>query len=398
MLTALGVFWGIFMLIVMLGAGDGLKKGATTTFAGFASNALFVWEQRTTIPYRGLQAGRSFQLDMADIRELRMKIPELDKLAPRCNLGNQNVSYGGETGSYDIRGEMPEIRYVNGKRLLFGRFINHLDVSEKRKVVVLGKFVYRDFFKDNSNPVGKYIKIQGVYYQIVGITEELRSGGRAEREEMSITMPVTTLQKVYNRGEKIDWFICTVDPTMPPEGVKRVEEKVKSVLRDNHRVHPKDTRAIGSWNTADEFQSFQFIFNGIDAFIWFAGVFTMIAGVVGVGNIMLIVVKERTTEIGLRKALGATPASVIGLIMQESVFLTTLAGYSGLLVGVGLIYGINTAMKSFNISSEFFMNPQIDLNVTLAAMLLLVVTGMLAGLIPSLNAARISPVEALRDE
>ena len=393
-LTAFGVFWGIFMLIFMVGAGNGLQKGATSNFAGFASNALYIWTRKTTLPYKGFQPGRTIQFTNKDVEALRSNFPELDALAPRLNLGSPTVNYKNENGSYEVRGEAPSFRRIQAKEMILGRFINDSDIQNRRKVITIGKTVKEQLYK-KENPIGTYLKIQGVYFKVVGVFKDVREGGRAQEEEQSIIMPYTTMQRVYNFGDRIFWFICTLKPEYD---ATIYEPKIKALLAQIHNVNPEDRSAIGAWNTAAEFNKFETIFMGIDFFIWFAGLFTMMAGIIGVSNIMMIVVRERTKEIGIRKALGATPWSVISLILQESIFLTLLSGYLGLLLGVGLVQGVAFAMDKFNIKTEFFLNPQIDMRVALGAVTLLVFTGALAGFMPALNAARISPIEALREE
>lgn len=400
-LTAFGVFWGIFMLIFMLGAGSGLENGVRQGFTGFASNALFVWSRKTTVPYNGLQAGRRFRYTLENVASLKRQIKEIEIVAPRIDVGTVPMSYESKYASYSMRGETPELTQINAKIILAGRFLNQIDVDEKRKVAVLGQSVAKELFgtetvENNPNEIiGKYFKARNVFFQIVGISREVRSGNRAAEEEEAIFIPVTTVQQIFNMSNRIDWFICTIDPNF--DAIK-IEEEVKATLRKYHSVSPEDFSAIGSWNTSKEYQQFDTTFMAIRGFIWFVGIFTLLAGIIGVGNIMIITVKERTREIGIRKALGATPISIISLILQEAIFLTALPGYVGLVTGTALIFGVNTFLKTMKVQNEFFTNPLINWQVAMGALILLVISGTIAGLIPAILAARVNPIEALRDE
>ncbi len=400
-LTAFGVFWGIFMLIFMLGAGSGLENGVRQEFAGFASNALFVWSRKTTIPYKGLQAGRRFRYTLSNVNALKKKIKEIEVVAPRIDVGTVPMSYGTKQASYSMRGESPELTQIKAKVIIAGRFLNQKDIDEKRKIAVLGQSVAKELFGTKTvenNPkeiIGKYFKARNVFFQIVGITKEVRSGNRSAEEEEAIFIPVTTAQQIFNMSDRIDWFVCTLDPTS--DAIK-IEKEVKLTLAGYHSVSPQDFSAIGSWNTSKEFQKFDTIFIAIRGFIWFVGIFTLLAGIIGVGNIMIITVKERTREIGVRKALGATPSSIISLILQEAIFLTALPGYIGLATGTAVVFIVNTLLKTLKAENQFFANPLIEWKVAIGALILLVISGTIAGLIPAILAARVNPIEALRDE
>ena len=400
-LTAFGVFWGIFMLIFMLGAGSGLENGVKQEFAGFASNALFVWSRKTTIPYKGLQAGRRFRYTLDNVASLKKQIKEIEIVAPRIDVGTVPMSYGTKYASYSMRGETPELTQINAKVIMAGRFLNQIDVDDKRKVAVLGQSVAKELFGTETvenNPqdiIGKYFKARNVFFQIVGVTKEVRSGNQAAEEEEAIFVPVTTAQQIFNMSDRIDWFVCTIDSKAD---ATQIEEEVKAALRKYHSVSPEDFSAIGSWNTSKEFQKFDTIFIAIRGFIWFVGIFTLLAGIIGVGNIMIITVKERTREIGVRKALGATPASIVSLILQEAIFLTALPGYMGLVTGTAVVFGVNTLLKTMKAENQFFANPLINWQVAVGALVLLIISGTVAGLIPAILAARVNPIEALRDE
>lgn len=393
-LTALGVFWGIFMLMLLLGAGTGLQNGVYAMFGGTARNALFVWTQKTTIPYKGYQKGRRYRFSLDDEKAIREQIPEANKIAPRLWAGNNVVSYGNEKGTFETIGDMPDLMDIEARNMHNGRFINYLDIEEKRKVVVIGQRV-ADVLFDKEDPVGKFVEMRGAYFKVVGVFKSFKRSEEAAEMEQSMHIPITTAQQITNAGREIGWFGMT-----PDDGVKVavLDRKVKKLLAKRHSISPEDKRAVGSANVEEEFKQIQNLFTGINGFTWFVGILTMIAGVVGIGNIMLITVRERTREIGLRKALGATPWSINLMLIQESILLTTVAGYLGLVAGVGLIELVSQAMTRFDIQPAFFGNPEIHLGTAIAAVIMLVVFGTLAGLIPASHAARIKPIEALRTE
>lgn len=393
-LTAFGVFWGIFMLVVLLGAGKGLEKGITKDF-NVAKNAVFVWSQRSSIPYKGLNAGRNIRMTNADMDALRREVPEMAVLAPSTELGGTfTVSYKTKSSSFRVRGDHSEYRQIEPIIILKGRFLNQLDLQQKRKVAVIGERVIEVLF-GSQYPIGQYINIKGAFFRIVGVARGMGKGEDLIQNAQTIYMPTTTLQQTYNQGSNIGYFAMTPRPGVP---AAVIEEKAKQVLMKRLLVDPRDVKAFGSANVEKEFQDVQGLFTGIAAFSWIVSIGTIIAGIIGVGNIMLIVVKERTKEIGVRKALGATPWSIISLIIQESVVITGLAGYLGLLAGTGLIAGIDYLMTRFAVDAGFFANPEVNGPVALSAIVLLVITGTLAGLIPAAKAARVNPVEALRDE
>ncbi|GEO02832.1 ABC transporter ATP-binding protein [Adhaeribacter aerolatus] len=394
-LTAFGVFWGIFMLIVLLGAGKGLENGVVKDF-NVAKNAVFVWTQRTSIPYKGLKAGRFIQMTNDDMDAIKREIPEVAIINPSTSLGGTfTVSYKTKSSSFSVRGDYPEFRQVEPILILKGRFLNQLDLKDKRKVAVIGERVIEVLFGKNANPIGQYINIKSAFFRVVGVSRGTGKGEDLIQNAQTIYIPTTTLQQTYNQVNKIGYFAMTPKPGIP---AAVVEEKVKQFLMSRHKVDPKDLKAFGSANIEKEFREVQGLFTGIAAFSWIVSIGTIIAGIIGVGNIMLIVVKERTKEIGVRKALGATPWSIISLIIQESVVITGFAGYLGLLAGTGVVALIDYLMTKYEVDAGFFSNPEVNVPIALTAVLLLVFTGTLAGLIPATKAARVNPVEALRDE
>lgn len=393
-LTAFGVFWGIFMLIVLLGASKGMENGVVKNF-DIAKNTVFVWTQRTSEPFKGLKAGRIIHFSNDDIQAVRDNIPEVSVIAPRAMMdGAFAVTRNTKSSSFAVYGETPD--FVKVKKVNFkGRFINKLDIQQRRKVCVIGPRVVEVLFQDKKEPIGEYIKIKGIAFLIVGTYTTKAKGEEALDDAQTIFIPITTLQNSFNKINRVDYFAF-----LPQDGIPAadIQEKVKLLLVKRLNIAPNDERAIGSFNIEAEFLKVQSLFSGIRNFSWLVSIGTILAGVIGVGNIMLIVVKERTKEIGIRKALGATPASIIGLIMQESIVITAGAGFIGLVFGVGLVEGINVLLKKFDMESGFFSDPEVNFQVALIALFILIFTGALAGLIPAYKAVSIAPVEALRDE
>jgi putative ABC transport system permease protein len=397
--TAFGVFWGIFMLIIMMGAGEGLYNGAKVGMGGMATNSIFMWTQNTSMPYKGFQRGRYYRFNNDDTQALMDNIPEIDVVAPRLQgwggEGNNNVVRGERTGGYNIQGDYPAINLIDPVNINSGRFINDFDLQEKRKVAVLGVRVVNDLFKPDENPLGEYIQIQGVYFRVIGTFQSKKGDHQADRDNQSIFIPFTTLQKVYNYGDMVGWYSMTAKKDVQ---ASVVEEKAKELLKKRHSIHPDDNRAVGSFNLEKEWSKMTNLFNGIRILVWIVGIGTLLAGVIGVSNIMLIVVKERTKEIGVQRAIGATPVNIVSQIIIESVFLTSIAGYFGLALGVGLLELINYAIANSGSDSNMFTNPEVDFNKAMTALVILVISGIFAGMIPARRAVSIKPIDALRDE
>ncbi|MCB2220372.1 MAG: ABC transporter permease [Bacteroidetes bacterium] len=400
-MTAFGVFWGIFMLIIMLGSGAGLENGVSSGMGNFATNSVFVWTQRTTMPYKGFPRGRSFFFRNDDIEALRNNIPEIKYLAPKIQGwssgdGTNNTMRKDKTGAFSIMGEYPDWNKIDPMNIVEGRFLNELDIEQKRKVAVIGTRVRDVLFEPDENPVGEYIKIQGIYFQVVGVFVPLNTnisfGGE---KEQSIYIPLTTLQRTYNYGDIVGWFSITSRDDVP---ASVVEEKVLSFMAARHTVHPDDKEAFGHFNLEEEFNQMKGLFNGIAGLIWIVGIGTLIAGVIGISNIMLVIVKERTKEIGIQRALGASPLQIMSQIITESVFLTSIAGYFGLVAGVGFVELINYLLIKFGTDNEMFQRPEVDFQVAILSLLILILSGAVAGLIPARRAIRIKPIDALRDE
>ncbi len=400
-LTAFGVFWGIFMLIIMLGSGKGLENGVTAGMGSFATNSMFMWTERTTMPFKGFPRGRWFMFNNDDIKALRDNIPEIKYLAPRLQGwssgdGTNNTVRNDKTGAFTILGDYPDWNRIDPNEMVKGRFINDIDIEQIRKVAVIGTRVEEVLFGKDEDPIGEYIRIKGVYFQVVGVFRPLNTnisfGGE---KEQSIYIPFTTLQKTYNYGNMVGWFSITSIDNVP---VSVVEEKAIKLMKQRHSVHPDDNEAIGHFNLENEFNQMTGLFKGIAGLIWIVGIGTLLAGVIGISNIMLVIVKERTQEIGIQRALGATPMNVITQIITESVILTSAAGYIGLVAGVALVEGINYALLKSGAQSEMFQRPEVDFQVAVVALTILIIAGAIAGLVPARRAVRIKPIDALRDE
>ena len=395
-LTAFGVFWGIFMLVIMLGSGDGLHKAAFDNMGDFSTNSCFMWTQPTTMPYKGFTRGRRYNFTNSDTKVLKANIAELKLISPRLNgWSNQegnNAIRGKKAGAFSILGDYPAWNQIDPLKITAGRFINDIDIQEKRKVVAIGKKVVQALFEPGENPIGEYIKINGIYFQIVGTFDSKKGGGQAEREEQNIHMPFTTLQQTYNFGDRVGWYAMVAYDNVP---IDIVEEKAKVILKARHKIHPDDQRAVGSFNVGKQFQKMTGLFFGIDTLIWIVGIGTLLAGVIGVSNIMLVIVKERTKEIGIQRALGAKPLAVITQIITESVFLTTLAGSLGLAAGVWLVELINILIGP---GGDMFKDPEVDITIATTALIILIVSGAFAGLLPANRAVRVKPIDAIRQE
>ncbi|MBD80695.1 MAG: multidrug ABC transporter ATP-binding protein [Crocinitomicaceae bacterium] len=398
-LTAFGVFWGIFMLILMLGSGKGLENGVTTNFGSMATNSMFVWSQRTSVPYKGLPKGRSFSLKNEDVDILMDRIPEINVVAPRCQLGGyrgtQEIYRNNVTGSFQVMGDVPEFLEIKPVKILEGRFLNQRDVEDKRKIAIIGTRVRQVLFDQGEEAIGDFIRISGVYFKVVGVFGNINESQSNESELESIYVPISAFQQAFNYGDQVGWMSIN---TKKGQKVSDVEPKVIQVLAEQHMVSPDDKRAFGHWNVEKNFLKMNNLFIGINFLIWLVGTGTLLAGVIGISNIMLVVVKERTKEIGVRKAIGARPWTIISQIVSETVVLTAIAGYIGLVIGVALLEGINYMLEKFNVQSDMFKHPEIDFNVAITATVVIVIAGAIAGLIPAYKASKIDPVLALKSE
>ncbi len=397
-LTAFGVFWGIFMLVIMLGAGKGLENGTKSMMSGWASNSMFMWTQGTSLAYGGFDKGRYFEMDNADVEAIKAYIPEVKYVAPRNQLGgwrgSNNVTRGTKTGAFDLYGDTPDYAKIQVTDLMMGRQINLKDLEEKRKIAVIGKIAYENLFEKGEDPLGKYIQCQGVNFKVVGVFKSFGADPeRAESQERSIFVPFTAFQQAFNLGNKVGWMAITGKDNVD---IDFLFQKVTGLLKRRHSISPNDQRAFGSWNLGSQFRKFSGLFLGIKMLSLVVGTLTLLAGAIGVSNIMLIIIKERTKEIGIRRALGATPWSIIKQILLEALFLTSLSGFLGMIAGVWALEGANSIMTRMDATSMYFRQPEAELQIVLLSLLILVIAGILAGIIPAKRAIDVKPVDALR--
>lgn len=397
LLTALGVFWGMFMLIVMMGAGNGLESGVRQDMGGRSTNSLFIWARRTTKPFKGFQAGRRFNMTNDDYAALPQLLSKAEYVCPRNSLGGfgggNGVTRGSKSGSFEVTGDYPNIRFVEPMKITAGRFLNKIDIEDTRKVCVIGQRVRELLFEEDEEPIGDYLEINDTYFQVVGVFTTLATGGRAERETQKVFIPFTTFQKAFNYGNRISWFAITAKPGESGAGL---EDQAIDILQKRHSIAPDDDRAFGHYNMEEEFDEIENVFFGIRSISWIVGFFTLLAGAIGISNIMLVTVKERTKEFGIRRALGAKPFSIISQVVAEAIILTVLAGYIGLLVGMGLLEVVSMAIEGQD--TGMFGEPYVDIGLAFRALAILVGAGLLAGLIPAQRAVSVRPVEALRAE
>jgi putative ABC transport system permease protein len=385
LLTGFSVAWGIFMLILLLGSGQGLANGVEWQFRDDAINSIWIRSGQTSLPHRGMKPGRSIQFTNGDHDEVREQVEGVEHITSRFYIRNPTVVYKGETEAFDVRSVHPGHRYLENTIVTSGRFLNELDIEEHRKTAAIGDLVAQALFKD-EDPIGKNIEINGIAFKVVGTFEDL--GGESEMEK--IYLPISTAQRTFNGADHVAQFMLTTGDASLEESEEMVAA-IRKRLATRHHFAVEDERAVSLYNANESFAKFSALMNGIRGFVWIIGIGTILAGVVGVSNIMMIVVKERTKEIGVRKALGATPGSILGLILQESVFITGVAGYVGLVLGVAALELIAGTVPQ----AEFFRNPEVDLKY---ATIVLVVAGCVAGLVPARRAAAVRPIEALRDE
>lgn len=395
-LTVIGVLWGIFVYIAMSGAAKGLDNGFERQFESVAMNSLFAWSQSTSKPYKGFRTGRRIQLKLSDIDVLKKRIPEIQYIAPR----NATGVFGGapaltvrgqKSGSYNVYGDFPVYTKIATKKIYDeGRFINQSDIDHNRRVCIIGERTKRELFNDDEEAVGGFVRINGIYFRVVGVHKFVPGGGF--ESDSDIFIPFTTFNRLYNKGDEVDFMsIAAFDDA----DIIQVEKDVKTVLKSIHQVDPTDERAFGSFNLGEVFGRIKGFANGLTFLSLVIGVATILAGVIGIGNILLISVKERTKELGVRRALGATPAEVRNLILVESVFLTVISGVMGIILGAATLSLVNNLTEG----SDFpYTNPTVPIPYVIGALALMVILGTLIGLIPAQRAVSIRPIEALREE
>lgn len=399
-LTAFGVFWGIFILVILLAAGKGLENGVKKGFDGIATNTMFMWSQTTSKAYKGLPKTRRYDFRNSDVAALKHAIPNLLYVSPRNQLGDfngsNNVVRGTKTSAFTVYGDYPELIKQQPMDIIKGRFVNQQDIEGRRKVAVIGKGVINELYGKEEECIGTYIKINGINFMVVGVYKSKQQGGNAEQDQKNIFIPFTTFQQAFNYGDKVGWMAITANDD---SSITELKPKILEIIKALHSVNPTDDRAVGNFDLYEQFNKVQSLFNILQVIAYFVGTLVLISGVIGISNIMLIVVKERTKEIGIRRALGATPGAIRGQILLESIFLTIISGMLGIAVATGIIALLNMALDSMPPGSDtMFANPSVDLRVVFVALLILVGSGLLAGFIPAQTAISVKPVDALRTE
>lgn len=386
-LTAFSVAWGIFILIILLGAGNGLKNGANKQFMSDAVNSVFIAGGQTSMPYMGLKPGREIQLTNEDYEMIREKVKHIEKSSATFRGWNAKpMTYKKKHAAFTMRSCMPDHAALENAKMLSGRFVNEKDINEFRKVCAIGTPV-RDELFGTEDPINKFIDVDGTPFKVVGVFTDPGNG-----DLNRIYVPLTTMQRIYNGQNHVNNIWTGIDKEAM-ENSTEMTNQIRNMLAAKYKFDPSDLNALRIDNWSQEYTRIMTMFTGINIFIWIIGIFTLIAGIVGVSNIMMIIVKERTKEIGIRKALGATPASIVMLIVQEAIFITGIAGYAGLVLGIAVL-----EIAGKNIESDFFRQPEVDFTIAITATLIIIIVGALAGFFPALSASRVEPVIALRDE
>ena len=399
-LTAFGVFWGIFILVILLAASNGLENGVKKGFDGIATNTMFMWTQGVTKAYKGLPKNRQFEFRNNDVAALKQKFPDLLYVSPRNQLGDfngvSNVIRGTKTGAYTIYGDYPELIKQEQMEIVKGRFVNQQDILYRRKVTIIGNGVIAELYKNAEEVIGTHIKINGVNFMVVGVYKsKSNDGGNAEGAQKNIFIPFTTFQQAFNFGDRVGWMALTAKDDA---SITALKPDILAFMRERHTIHPDDERAVGNFDLFEEFQKVQDLFMVLKFIAYFVGTLVLLSGIIGISNIMLIVVKERTKEIGIRRALGATPGAIRSQILSEAIFLTIIAGMFGIAVATGLLAILNMILATMPTDGMMFINPSVDLTVVFIALLILVGSGLLAGLIPAQTAINVKPIDALRTE
>lgn len=391
-LTGFGVFWGVFMLVSLLGGGQGLKELLQRTFEGFATNSAIIWAQPTTKPYAGFRKGRQWSMVYKDVERLKQQVPELDVVAPVLSHWGGTATFSDKKSSCSMKGLLPNYQDVETPKMYYGRYLNDIDIKQNRKVCVIGKKVYKDLFPGGGDPCGKMICVDKIYYDVVGVdysSGNMNINGRAEE---SVVVPLTLMQKAYNLGDSVHMICVTAKPGIT---MSSISDKMRSVVAHAHQIDPSDEKGIMVFNTEVMFGMLDNLFNGVNFLILLVGIGTLLAGAIGVSNIMMVTVRERTTEIGIRRAIGATPRDILGQIITESVILTAVAGMSGILFSVIILEMLELGNTSDGIVAAHF---QVKFWTAIGAIVLISILGVLAGLAPAARAMSIKPVDAMRDE
>jgi len=376
LMTAFGVLWGIFILVILLAAGKGLENGVKQGFGGIATNTMFMWTQVASRPYKGMPKGRFYSFEVEDVAAIEREVPDLRFVSPRNQLGgfggDNNVVRGLNTGAFNVYGDYPEIIQQEPMDITSGRFVNHSDIDQKRKVAVIGTGVQAALYDKGEDPLGTYIKISGVNFMVIGTYKKKSRGGDAEEGQKEIFVPFTAFSQAFNRGNKVGWMAITAKDN---NSITALKGDIIDLVKERHKIHPDDDRAVGNFDLYEEFSKVNGLFVALKAVAYFVGVLVLLSGIIGISNIMLIVVKERTNEIGVRRALGATPWSIRGQILMESIFLTIISGMSGIILATGVIWLVNFQLDQMDTAEMMFLNPSVDLGVVIVALSILIISG-----------------------
>ncbi len=391
-LTGFGVFWGVFMLVALLGGGQGLKELLQSNFEGFATNSAIIFAQPTTKPYAGFRKERQWNMVYNDVERLKRQVPELETVSPMLSHWGGNATHGDKKTECTMKGVMPDYRNVEAPLLFYGRFINDMDIQNNRKVCVIGKRVYKELFPGGGDPCGQRICVDNIYYDVVGVDYSAGNMSINGRSETSVVVPFTMMQKAYALGDNVHLMCVTAKPGIT---MSSITQKMRSVIAEAHQIDPTDEKAVTVFNTEVMFGMLDNLFSGVNFLILLVGIGTLLAGAIGVSNIMMVTVRERTIEIGIRRAIGATPKNILGQIITESVILTAVAGMSGILFAVMILEMLELGNTTDGIVAAHF---QVQFWTAVGATILLAVLGVLAGLAPAVRAMSIKPVDAMRDE
>lgn len=391
-LTGFGVFWGVFMLVGLIGGGRGLKELLMRNFDGFATNAAIIFAQPTSQPYDGFRKGRTWSMSYKDVERLKKQIPDLDVVTPMNSNWGSSIVFSDKRTTAIVKGLLPDQTKVEEPKMYYGRFINDMDIAQHRKICVLGKKVYKTLFPGGGDPCGQLVRIDSVYYSIVGVDYSTSNMSINGSSEESVSIPLSLMQQTYNQGDEVQLICVTGKPGIQ---LSNLSDKIRRVIAREHHVSPNDEKALTIFNTEKLFGMVDYLFQGVNILIWLVGIGTLLAGAIGVSNIMMVTVRERTTEIGIRRAIGATPKMILSQIVAESVVLTAVAGMSGILFAVLILQMLEIANTSDGILSAHF---QVGFWTAIGAVVLLSVLGVLAGMAPALRAMNIKPVDAIRDE
>lgn len=391
-LTGFGVFWGVFMLVALMGGGNGMKELLSKNFEGFATNSAIIYVEPTTKAYQGYRKGRQWNMVYKDVERLKAQVPELDVVSPVLSIWNGSAVFGDKKASCSVKGLLPDYVKVETPKLFYGRYLNETDVQQRRKVCVIGKKIYKTLFPGGGDPCGKLIRIDSIYYNIVGVDYNSGNMSVNGKAEESVVMPITLMQQAYNMGDRV-YLICVTGK--PGVTMSSIAQRMREVIARAHTVDPTDEKSITVFNSEVMFGMVDSLFSGVNFLIWLVGIGTLLAGAIGVSNIMMVTVRERTTEIGIRRAIGATPRNILSQIITESIILTGVAGMSGILFSVVILQFLEVANTTDGILSAHF---QVSFWAAVGAVVMLSILGVLAGLAPALRAMSIKPVDAMRDE